>query len=204
MNNNRLFIAALALLMLVAGCTTKPPEPTPVPTATQTPATPAPEGTATAPDATQAPQEADEDEQEYAPAPDFTLTDLDGNSHSLSDYRGEIVILNFWASWCKPCEYEMPDFDLMNQELLENNKARLLTINMTDGVEETEDSARAFIMDNNYSMTVLLDTDGDAANAYQVYNIPTTVIIDQEGRVAGYQPGALTKEDVLKYIEGMS
>lgn len=208
LNKRFLMLIILALTLLVAGCAPQAPAASPStppasqqaqsapPTEALTPATPAPDTSA-------APAEQDDTEQEYMPAPDFTLTDMDGNTHSLSDYQGEIVILNFWASWCGPCEKEMPEYDQMNQELLETEEARLLTINLTDGVRETEDSARNFMEKNGYSMTTLLDIDGTAADAYQVYGIPTTVIINQEGRVAGYQASALTKDDVLSFIRNM-
>lgn len=209
MNKALLWTFFIVIALLAAGCAAKAPaalpdassNPTasaaPSPAATQ----PAQSGEIPPPGGSAAPDE--EAEQEYAPAPDFTLTDLDGNSHTLSDYQGEIVILNFWASWCGPCKEEMPEYDQMNRELLESGKARLLTINITDGIDETEDSARAFIDKNGYTMTTLLDIDGEAANLYQAYSIPTTVVINREGLVVGYQAGALTKDDVLSFIEAL-
>lgn len=113
------------------------------------------------------------------------------------------MVLNFWASWCGPCKKEMPDFELMHQELQESGAATLLSINLTDGKRETEKTARAFVEEGGYTFPVLLDTEDAAAQAYRIYSIPTTFIINKEGRIAAWAEGAVTKEAVLAAIEDL-
>lgn len=133
-------------------------------------------------------------------APDFTLTDFNGKEVSLSDFRGKVVILNFWASWCPPCKAEMPDFDKVNRKLIEGGgDAVILTVNLTDGRRETEEKARNFIRDNDYSLYVLMDKQGEAANAYNVSVIPTTYIINRDGSQYTYMGKGNIK---YKYFEG--
>ena len=125
-------------------------------------------------------------------APDFTVYDLDGNPHRLSDFRGMPVVLNFWASWCGPCKMEMPDFDEKSKELA--GKVQFLMVNMTDGAQETVASASAFVAQAGYSFPVLYDLEQQAAMAYGVYSIPTTYFIDAEGYGIAYASGAIGPE----------
>ncbi|TYQ15287.1 UNVERIFIED_CONTAM: peroxiredoxin [Acetivibrio alkalicellulosi] len=135
-------------------------------------------------------------------APDFTLTDFEGNETSLSDYRGKIVILNFWASWCPPCIAEMPDFDDANKELLQGDDAVILTVNLTNGFRgETEKTAKDFIDRNNFTLPVLLDKEGVAAQKYSVRSIPTTYIIDREGKIITYHIGQIDKKTIIDTVE---
>lgn len=134
-------------------------------------------------------------------APDFTLMDLDGNEVKLSDYKGKVVFLNFWASWCGPCKTEMPDFERVSKEFSEGEDAVLLAVNLTDGFRETEDKARKFITDNGYTMKVLLDTSGSAANSYNIYSIPTTYVIDRDGSIFTYMEGARPGKVLLDILE---
>ncbi|MDQ2084954.1 TlpA disulfide reductase family protein [Herbivorax sp. ANBcel31] len=133
---------------------------------------------------------------------DFTLTDFDGNEVSLSDYRGKMVILNFWASWCPPCIAEMPDFDDANKELLEGDDAVILTVNLTNGYRgETEEAAREFINENGYTLPVLFDKEGAVAQRYNVRSIPTTYFIDKEGYVIQAFSGQISKNTILEAVE---
>jgi cytochrome c biogenesis protein CcmG, thiol:disulfide interchange protein DsbE len=133
-------------------------------------------------------------------APEIVLRDLQGQTLKLSDYRGKVVVLNFWASWCPPCKAEMPDIDQMAAELGVDQFGILLAVNMTDGSRETESKARQYIIDNRFSMRVLLDKGGKAADAYSISSIPTTFIIDKEGRIYTYMVGSTTKETLRSYI----
>ena len=96
-------------------------------------------------------------------APDFTVYDLDGNAVQLSDFIGKPIVLNFWASWCGPCQMEMPDFHEKYLQLGE--KVNFLMINMTTG-RETQESAIAFIEKNDYSFPIFYDMQSDAAMTY--------------------------------------
>lgn len=131
-------------------------------------------------------------------APDFTVYDLDGNAHKLSDFRGKPVVLNFWASWCGPCKSEMPDFDEVYGQY--GQDIHFVMVNLTDGYQETVESASSFIADSGYSFPVYYDTDVDAAMQYGVTAVPVTYFIDAEGCLVAYAQGALNAETLLQGI----
>ena len=131
-------------------------------------------------------------------APDFTVYDADGNAHKLSDFRGKPVVLNFWASWCGPCKSEMPDFDDAYKKYGED--IHFVMVNLTDGSQETVESASAFISQSGYSFPVYYDTDMDAAATYGVNSVPITFFIDSSGAIVAYGSGALTAENLEQGI----
>lgn len=131
-------------------------------------------------------------------APDFTVYDIDGNAVKLSDFLGQPVVLNFWASWCGPCKMEMPDFNERCQAL--GDTVAFLMVNMTDGSRETVETASAFIQEQGYVFPVFYDTDGDAANTYGVYSLPTTLFIDAQGHAIAQATGAISGETLQKGI----
>ena len=131
--------------------------------------------------------------------PEFTVYDLDGNEVHLSDFFGKPIVLNFWASWCGPCQMEMPDF---NEKYLEiGEKVQFLMVNMTDGSRETVESASAFIAEQGYSFPVYYDADLDAATVYSVYSLPTTYFIDVEGYTVARATGAISGETLQRGID---
>ena len=131
-------------------------------------------------------------------APDFTVYDKDGSTVNLSDFRGKPVVLNFWASWCGPCQSEMPDFEDAYGELGEN--IQFLMINVTGG-RETVECAAAFIEEQGYTFPVLYDTEGSASIAYSVYSLPTSFFIDAEGNALAQATGAISRDILQKGID---
>jgi thiol-disulfide isomerase/thioredoxin len=118
------------------------------------------------------------------PAPDFTFYDEAGTAYKLSDFRGKPVILNFWASWCGPCQMEMPDIEDSWQEY--GDQIHFMIVDLTDGSRETVEKASAYIAENGYTFPVYFDTDMEGAYAYGVTGIPVTYFIDAEGNLVTY------------------
>jgi peroxiredoxin len=119
-------------------------------------------------------------------AGDFALETLDGKKVSLSSYKGQVVLLSFWATWCGPCKQEMPEM----QTLYDNLKSRGLTVVAVD-VMEDKDTVSRFVKENKYTFPVLLDTNGSTAGSsmYGVSAIPTNYVIDRTGRIVGRAVG---------------
>ncbi len=136
-----------------------------------------------------------------APAPDFTVYDIDGNAVHLSDFAGTPVVLNFWASWCGPCKSEMPDFD--QAAAAYDGQVQFLMVNLTDGARETVDSATNYVTEQGFSFPVFYDTDTDAAMAYRVFSIPTTYFIDSDGYAVARLVGATDGETLAQGIDLM-
>lgn len=138
------------------------------------------------------------DTESAGAAPDFTLTDLDGKKVSLSDFRGQYVYLNFWASWCSPCKGEMPDIEKMHKEFKEEGLV-VLAVDMGEGKAEVEE----FIKSSGYTFRVLLDPDQSAAEKYGVTAIPASYFIDRDGNIAEKKVGALSEEQMRTIIQQM-
>ena len=137
-------------------------------------------------------------EQTLIKAPDFTVYDASGNKVNLSDYIGKPIVLNFWASWCGPCQSEMPDFHEKYLEI--GDEVHFLMVNMTGG-RETLSNAKAFISEKGYTFPVFYDIDTDAAMIYEVYSLPTTYFIDDEGHLVAQATGAISSDTLQKGIE---
>ncbi len=138
-------------------------------------------------------------EPEKVQAIDFTVYDIDGNEVHLSDYIGKPIVLNFWASWCGPCQSEMPDFNEAYAELGED--IQFLMINATDGARETVEKASKFVKEQGYTFPVFYDSDAQAVMTYGAYALPTTYFIDAEGYVTAQARGAINKETLQRGID---
>jgi len=171
--------------------------------------------------------DADANNGDAAAAPDFTVYDADGNKVALSDFKGEPVVVNFWASWCPPCKAELPDFEATYQEVgikevadaadgaaddaadgatdsTDSDSAqavRFLMVNLTDGQRETLDTAGEFIADEGYTFPVYFDTDLDATYTYGINSIPMTLFIDADGNVQDYAIGIIDEQTLRSGIE---
>ena len=108
----------------------------------------------------------------------FSLPDLRGRERSLADYRGKVVLVNFWASWCPPCIYEMPELVRLKQRLA-HRPFEILALN----VGEKKYRVRKFVKLINFDLPVLLDTSKDTFNAWGVETLPTTFLVDADGRI---------------------
>jgi peroxiredoxin len=114
------------------------------------------------------------------PAPDFTLRTLNGEQVSLSDFRGQPVIINFWATWCGPCRIEMPEF----QEAFAEHQADgliVLGVNLTE--RDSVNAVPGFLDEFGLTFPVVLDEGGEVANTYKVFGQPASIFVDQNGDV---------------------
>ncbi|WP_215395597.1 TlpA disulfide reductase family protein [Rheinheimera oceanensis] len=131
-------------------------------------------------------------------APDFTLKALDGNNLRLAEQRGDIMLVNFWASWCGPCIQEMPALDKLAQ------KYQMLGVQVWGvNVENDSAAAKAYLSKVQVAFPILFDVDNSVSKDYRVEAMPTTVILDKDGKVRsvhrGYKPGYEKKyEDDIK------
>jgi peroxiredoxin len=126
-------------------------------------------------------------------SPDFTLKSRDGGNIRLSEQRGNIVLVNFWASWCGPCREELPAFEALYQEY-QDMGVEILAVNVDDEAEK----ANVLLQDIEVSFPVLFDTSGEVSKLYDVNAMPTTVMIDRDGNVRLLHPG-YRKGDEKKY-----
>ena len=130
-------------------------------------------------------------------APDFTLTDQYGNIHTLSDYRGKIVFLNIWATWCPPCRAEMPDIQALYEDNQKDADSDLVILGLACpnyGDEKDEQGIKDFLSENGYTYPVVMDPTGDLLYSYYITAYPTTFMIDKEGYIFGYVPGMMSRE----------
>ena len=132
------------------------------------------------------------------PAPDFTVTDADGNEVKLSDFRGKGVVLNFWASWCGPCKSEMPHFQQAYEEY--GQELHFLMVNMSDYFGDTRSDAERIMENGGYTFPVYYDDKAECAVGYGVTGIPMTVFIDKNGNIVSYKNGMISQADLQRRI----
>jgi len=119
-------------------------------------------------------------------APDFSLRNLKGNYESLDSYRGQVVVLNFWATWCAPCRVEMPSFEKLYRRYRSEGVAVLaVTLDKNAGPK-----IKSFVDEYELSFPILLDEKGEVERLYPSMTIPFTYVIDREGRVVARVDGA--------------
>jgi peroxiredoxin len=130
-----------------------------------------------------------------APAPDFELSTLSGESIQLEDYRGKIVLLNFWATWCAPCRLEMPALQSRYEE--HNGKLAVVAINNAESPEDVQ----AFVDELDLSFDILLDPQAEAQRLYQVRGYPTSFLIDADGVIRTQHIGLMTEGQLDGYLK---
>ena len=136
-------------------------------------------------------------------APDFTLVDQYGTIHTLSDYKGKTVFLNFWATWCPPCKREMPHIEDIYKEY-GSNKEDVIILGVAfpnEGGEKSKQGIIEFLENKNYTFPVVFDESSNLSYYYNISVYPTTFIINPEGGIEGYLQGAMRKDDMRSIID---
>ena len=136
-------------------------------------------------------------------APDFTLKDQYGVEHTLSEYRGKTVFMNFWATWCPWCIQEMPEIEELYHEMGENQEDVVILGVAAPGTVDTTDEAGviSFLEEKGWTYPVVMDLDGSLFQQYYASSLPTTWIVCPDGTLLGYVPGAMSKEDMQNVIQ---
>ncbi len=127
------------------------------------------------------------------PAPDFELKSLEGETVRVSDYKGQPVLVNFWATWCGPCRAEFPDF----QKAYVDNADNLVIIGVNNTAADQVTLVQDFVAEMGATFPIVLDETGQTVEAYKVLGLPTTVFIDREGIIQEIFTGPINKA----YIE---
>ena len=179
-----------------------PQDPAPQPTEQVSAQTEAPRET---PFETEAPVETEApSEREVYPAADFELSDQYGQVRRLSDYRGKVVFLNFWVTWCPPCRAEMPDIQTLYEKYGPAEDAEVVILGVAfPGLSGETDEAgvAAFLEENGYTYPVVMDPEGTLMMEYYITAFPTTFMIDPDGNIYGYVPGAMSEETMQSIID---
>lgn len=168
-------LLVVALLLLVAGCAPAEQE------------TPPPEG--------ESPAAFDVAGEEGDPAPDFRLASLDGGEISPGDYAGEVVLIDFWATWCGPCHAQAEILKQLWTDL-EGKGVHFLAVSLG----ESEETVRRFVEDNPYPYPVLIDPADQLSIDLGIYVLPTLMVIDREGRVVFREPGVSDGETLRRVL----
>ena len=201
MRNLRVWFLLIVLLLMVG-----------IMAACAAPATPPPAPTVAIP--TDIPQEAEPEAEvptvapeDVAPeseptteimAPDFTLTDLDGTMRSLSEFQGQVVMLNFWASWCGFCRSEIPHMNTVYADLADEG-FEIVAVSLG----EEPDHLRQFAAENEMEFPILADVDGITVPIYGIQSVPTSFFLDREGRLREAYGGAIDEETLRTIVESL-
>lgn len=148
-------------------------------------------------------KENENQEKKRIPLIDFELYDQYGKKHKLSDYKGKTVFLNFWATWCPPCRAEMPHINELYKEY-NSNKDDVIILGVASpnlGREGSEDLIKKVLDKEGYTFPVALDEGGEVVYKYGINSFPSTFIIDKEGYITKYIPGAMDKDTMKSLIQ---
>ncbi len=142
--------------------------------------------------------------EDAVPAVQFELVDQYGKTHTLDDYKGKIIFLNFWATWCPPCRQEMPHIQKLYEEFSADPDCDVQILAVAgpgQGSEKDISGVTEFLKENGYSFPVLMDEQYGLFSAYGISAIPTTFMIDKAGYIYGYASGALSEEIMRSIID---
>ena len=165
-----------------------------------------PQASVTVPDASETPSEpADADDGHDYTAIDFEVVDNSGVTHRLSDYKGRLIVLNFWASWCPPCKAEMPMLNSWYEEIRDRDDIVFLAVDLTDGQRETREKADAYIQGEGFSFPYYYDEPGEgkvtAGELYFVQSIPTTWIITSDFQLFYQHRGMINRQQLDQLLD---
>lgn len=134
-------------------------------------------------------------------APDFTLTNIQGQNVSLADLKGKVVILNFWATWCPPCREEMPSMEMLYRKFKDQGLV-ILAVNVE---KDGQKLVQSFLQRTPYTFPILFDGDAAVQNRYQIFRYPETVIIDRNGKIVERVVGAIdwTSDQAVELIKSL-
>lgn len=138
----------------------------------------------------------DSENDVYNRVPDIRLSSTLGESVSIRDYEDKVLVIYYWASWCPPCIFGMPDIQEIHEQFEQRDDLMLIAINATDGVRETKKIATKFLDDNNYTFLSLFDEESIIGNFLEVRFIPSIFVIDKQGVV--YKQ--IDKDDIIKTV----
>lgn len=141
--------------------------------------------------------------EQYSPAPDFTLETLAGETVTLSELKGKKVILNFWATWCPPCKAEMPHMESFYSKLTDEDPIELIAVNVTESEKLGVSEVETFVDSYELSFPIPLDTTAEVTQKYGVFSMPTTFMIDTQGRIAQKVVGPLDEKTINELIDFM-
>uniref|UniRef100_A0A7C3MH67 TlpA family protein disulfide reductase n=1 Tax=Dictyoglomus thermophilum TaxID=14 RepID=A0A7C3MH67_DICTH len=127
---------------------------------------------------------------------DFSLKDLKGKNYRLSDFKGKVILLNFWATWCPPCRYEMPLLDKLYKEH-KNKGFEIVAVSLDSNPKNVND----YLKNNPVSFTILSDREGKAGYTYQIVAIPTSFLIDKNFIIRKIYLGIISEKDIKKELE---
>lgn len=129
-------------------------------------------------------------------APDFKLTDLNGKEHQLSEYRGQGVFVNFWGTWCKPCEKEFPLMEKQYQ-VYKDQGVQILAVN----IAQSDYEVRQFAEQRDLTFPIVIDKSKSVMEAYNIRPLPTTLLVNVEGKIVKIVTGEMSEEDIQSYME---
>lgn len=134
-------------------------------------------------------------------APDFTVLNERGQSVQLSDYRGKPVVVNFWATWCTPCQSELPAFESAYEEYKKDVKFMMVNLTTKEDSIGGVSAIKDFISERGYDFPVFFDTKGEASKSYDTSAIPVTLFIDKKGDLVYQHVGAMSEMQLINFIE---
>lgn len=135
--------------------------------------------------------------------PDFELTTLDGEQLTLSDLKGKKVVLNFWATWCPPCKAEMPHMQNYYRNSAEEDNVEIVAVNLTDSENRGVKVVQEFIDSYGLTFKIPLDEKGEVGQAYQVFQIPTTYMLNTDGTISQIVKGPMDEATLKTLIDDL-